>query len=567
MENTSNRICRCIIGLLSRHGVEKAFVSPGSRNAPLLVALSRCEEITSEIVVDERSAAFMALGYALISRRPVALICTSGTALLNYSPAIAEAYYRRVPLIVVSADRPKQWIGQDDSQTIVQPGALSNYVTRSYDICASDSDDELWYANRVTNDAILTALTGRIGPVHINVQLSEPLGEIVEINDEPFHINRTIDLLRPKSQLEVSVVRNLGCRIASPEKVMIVCGFMSPDKTLNNALLKLSRLPNIVVLTETISNLHGDDFITSIDATLAAIKDDRCEAMKPDYVISCGGAIVSRHIKQYLRRCKLKGHWHVGEAEDTIDCFRQLTLRVEMNPALFFQQLASAMQPHRAECSFSRDWRLMADRAQSLTSAYCTRIPWCDMKAFSVFIPMIPHRWNVQFSNGTSIRYSQIFGRHQYHRCDCNRGVSGIDGSTSTAIGASIAYRGDVTLLVTGDMSAIYDIGAISNRLVPPRFKMIVIANGGGGIFRFITATSDLDIREKMLCVPDIPSVEGYAAASGFSVFKAGNEQELRQNFHGFAEEADRPALLLIETSDADSSTLLREFFDFCRLH
>lgn len=568
MENISNRICRAVVGLLPKHGVRKVFASPGSRNAPLLVAVSRCEQLSSEIVVDERSAAFMALGYSSISREPVALICTSGTALLNYAPAIAEAYYRRIPLIVVSADRPKQWIGQDDSQTLVQPGALSNYVKRSYNIAASDSDDELWFANRVTNDALLSAVTGRVGPVHINVQLSEPLNEMQEVNDEPFHVTRKIDIIKPKPSIDVRQTRALGSVLASPAKVMIICGFMNPDRTLNKALLRLCKLPNIIVLTETISNLHGSgEFIESIDATLASIREADRESMKPDYVISCGGAIVSRHVKDFLRSTRLKGHWHVGEADDTIDCFKQLSLRVELDPSLFFQQLASAMQPHIAECDYALKWRVVASRAHSLTDSYVSRIGWSDMKAFSTLIPMIPRRWNVQYSNGTSIRYAQIFGWKQYHRCDCNRGVSGIDGSTSTAIGASIAYRNDVTLLVSGDMSAIYDVGALTSKCIPAQFKMIVINNNGGGIFRFIKSTSSMDIRESMLAVSGIPSVDSFAAAAGFKVFKADNEIDFRSAFIEFASESERPSLLVVDTQSADSAGIMNVFFEYCRTH
>lgn len=563
--NTSNSICRCIVELLGRHGVRKAFVSPGSRNAPLLLALSRSKEIDSEVVVDERSAAFMALGYSLVSREPVCLICTSGSALLDYAPAVAEAYYRRVPLIVISADRPKHWIGQDDSQTIVQPGALSNVVKRSYDIGSNVTDDELWYANRVTNDALLTALTGRIGPVHLNVQLSEPLNGVEQIDREPFHVQRTIDILKPKAALEVSVARQLGCLIASPAKVMIVCGFLNPDKVLNKALARLSRLPNFVVLTETVSNLHGDNFISSLYSTLAAIKGDDQSRFEPDYVISCGGALISHHVKRLLRKTKLKGHWHVGELDDTVDCFRQLTMRIEMSPAIFFQQLASAMQPHLAPCEYAGDWQIMKNRADSLTASYVARIGWSDLKAFATFIPMIPRRWNVHFSNGTPIRYAQIFANHQYHRCDCNRGVSGIDGCTSTAIGASLAYRNDVTLLISGDTCAIYDIGALAASVIPPRFKMIVIDNEGGGIFRFIGSTSQLDIRERMLCAPQKARVEAIAEAVGFKVFEADNEVSLRASFRQFADESQQPALLVVHTRGCDSASVLKEFFNFCK--
>ncbi|MCM1293140.1 MAG: 2-succinyl-5-enolpyruvyl-6-hydroxy-3-cyclohexene-1-carboxylic-acid synthase [Bacteroides sp.] len=564
--NTSNPICRIIADLLSRHGVKMVFASPGSRNAPLLMAISRNDELKCEMVVDERSAAFMALGYASISQEPVALVCTSGTALLNYAPAIAEAYYRKTPIVVISADRPKAWIGQDDSQTIVQPDALSNYVKRSYDISADFTDNNLWYANRIVNDALITTQTGRQGPVHINVQIDEPISALSEFNFDTFRAsNRIIEMVKPVTKMETNYVRTLGRTIASPRKVMIVCGFMQPDKTLNTALNRLSRLPNFVVLTETIANLHGDLFIAGIDATLAAIKDGAMEQMIPEVVITAGGALVSRHIKKFLRDNKVCEHWHIGEIEDTIDCFKQLTKRIEMQPAIFFQQLASAMQPHKADSDYSTLWEAARCRAWSLTQSFAAKTKWSDFKLFSTLIPLIPRNWNCQFSNGTSIRYCQIFSNKEYHRCDCNRGVSGIDGSTSTAIGASLAYRNAPTLLVTGDMSALYDLGAFGCRQVSPNFKMIVVDNQGGGIFRFIQATNSMDIRESMLCVPSDKSIAAMGEAAGFAVFEANDEASMRCQFIAFSNEREKPALMVVKTPGQLSAEILNEFFRYCK--
>jgi len=569
MYNTSNKTCRCIVRLLERHGVKKAIVSPGSRNAPLLVALSRNQSISKEVIVDERCAAFIALGYSSVSQEPVALVCTSGTALLNYAPAIAEAYYRRIPLIVISADRPREWIGQDDSQTIVQPGALSNYVKRSYDISTGQSENDIWYANRVVNDALLTALSGRIGPVHINLQLDEPLGEICDdssdISDDVF--SRKITLLKPKGRMDASYAKELGQAIASPCKVMIIAGFLNPDKTLNKALLKLSRMPNIIVMTETIANLHGDTLINSIDAVLSGMSNDQLGDLVPDVIISTGGALVSRHIKQYLRNHRVKEHWHVGEMDDTVDCFKQLTMRVEMSPSVFFSQLASEIIPYVTECDYAHRWEVAKNRSRSLTQAYSARCSWSDFKAFSILIPMIPKRWNVHFSNGTAIRYAQIFGDHNYHRCDCNRGVSGIDGCTSTAVGASLAYKEDVTLLVSGDMSARYDIGAIGSGCLPPRFKMVVLDNGGGGIFRFISSTSGLDVREDMFCHPQSESIDAIADSMGLNVYVASDANELRSVFPAFASENKTPALLLVQTPAEESAEILKNYFTFCKTH
>lgn len=569
MKNTANRICQNIAGLLEAHGVRRVFASPGSRNAPLLIALSRRSSIHTDVVVDERSAAFMALGYSIVSQQPVAIVCTSGSALLNYAPAICEAYYRKTPIVVISADRPKAWIGQDDSQTIVQSNALANYVKRSYDIPSYDDDTNLWYANRVVNDALLTAVSGRVGPVHLNVQLDQPLGLMEEYPDGDVADKglRVIKMISPGVRMETAEIRALGRTIASPRKVMIVCGFMSPDKSLNRALGRLSELPNVVVLTETIANLHNNYFVSAIDSTLASIHVERLDDMMPDVVISTGGALVSRHLKQMLRSGSVAEHWHVGENDDTVDCFQKLTLRVEMNPAVFFQQLASAMQPHRDECHYAHDWEVAKNRALSLTSSFSSKAPWSDFRAFSVIMSMIPRRWNVQLSNGTTVRYAQIFANHDFHRCDCNRGVSGIDGCTSTAIGASLAYNNSITLLISGDMSALYDMGALSSEMVTPLFKMIVVDNRGGGIFRFIPSTSDLDVREPMFCAPSSRSIGQIAKANGFKLFEAAGEEELRKVFVSFANECSAPSILVVSTPDQLSADVLKDYFNFCKTH
>lgn len=563
MENTANRICRCIVSLLEKHGVKRAIVSPGSRNAPLLIALSRSKSIVSDVVVDERSAGFIALGYATVSEEPVALVCTSGSALLNYGPAIAEAFYRKTPLIVISADRPKEWIGQDDSQTIVQYNALSNYVKKSYDLPAGQGDNDIWYANRVVNDALLTAINGKNGPVHVNVQLAEPLGAMIDdsIDADNAIFNRHIQMVKPFPQLAPLQSEQLAECIASHKKVMIVVGFMPPNKELNTALNTLSNLPNIVVLTETIANISGNRIVGNVDAALSSIKDDDTLEMVPDVVISTGGALVSRHIKQFIRNHKVKEHWHVGEVEDTVDCFMQLTLRVEISPEVFFSQLASSLLQFNTESDYSQKWETIRNRAVSLTSSYAAKSTWSDFKAFATFIPLIPQRWNVQYSNGTAIRYAQIFGNHKYHRCDCNRGVSGIDGCTSTAIGAALAYKPETTLLVTGDMSFKYDISALLSTQIGPHFKIIVINNNGGGIFRFIASTSNLDIREKMFCCPAETSYEELFKAHGFAFFEANDEEELRSSFEKFASETSLPSALVVNTDGELSAQILKDYF------
>lgn len=559
MENTVKPICRELAALLVAHGVRKAFLSPGTRNAPLLVAIAREESIDATVVVDERSAAFMALGYASVAMEPVALVCTSGTALLNYAPAVAEAFYRKVPLIVISADRPMEWIDQDDSQTLRQPGALAAYVKGSYDIPDMPGDSMLWYASRQVNDALLRATTGRKAPVHINLQLNDPLGQTAEF---PAAAPKVIRMIEPREDLTVARSREIGLELASPRRVMVVAGFNPPDKRLNQALAKLSALPNVIILTETISNLHGRDFIPDIDTVLSAMSADERRELAPDVVITLGGALVSRFVKQYLRDIHPSAHWHVGLSHTTVDCFCSLTLRVEMDPGIFFQQLASAMQPHRAESRYADRWHIMASRGASTRQAYTARAPWTDLRAFSVMLPLLPGSVNLQLSNGTPVRYAQLFAPFGFHRCDCNRGVSGIDGSTSTAVGAALAYAPRPTFLITGDLSAQYDIGALASARFVPSLRIVVMCNGGGGIFRFIKTTSSLPELEQYFAASSHLPLRQLADGYGFSYFEVSSEEELRSQWPAFIDfSSPRPAIMRVNTTPELSAEVLKGYF------
>ncbi|MCH5319029.1 MAG: 2-succinyl-5-enolpyruvyl-6-hydroxy-3-cyclohexene-1-carboxylic-acid synthase [Paramuribaculum sp.] len=559
-ENTSKTVCRNLADLLVAHGVEAVFSSPGSRNAPIIVALSSKEELNITPVVDERVAAFMALGYSLISNRPVALVCTSGTALLNFLPAVAESFYRKVPLIVISADRPVEWIDQDDSQTIRQLGVLDNFVKKSYDIDDRDDVSSLWYANRQINDALLLAVNGRKSPVHINIRLCEPLNGL--INQKSHERVRVISQITPREDIETALSRQLASDIASPRKIMIIAGFNSPDNTLNKALNKIAALPNFIILTETISNLHGADFISSIDTVLSVMSDDSKRVMAPDVVITLGGALVSRHVKTYIRNSKIKEHWHVGLSHTTIDCFCSLTRRIEMEPAIFFRQLASGLQPHRIPSDYKQKWLEIRDFALKTHDDFSVRAPWSDFKAFAILTELLPRDCNLQISNGTPIRYMQLFAGKRFHRSDCNRGVSGIDGATSTSVGAAMAAPDRLTVLISGDMGAQYDIGALTYAHKIPNFRMVVIMNGGGSIFRFIGSTENLPQMEQYLAINNTFPIKELAEAYGIRYFEAASPQDLNDVFPKFIDRQQKSAALLaIYTPIDDNATILKKYF------
>ncbi len=558
MITTDKLSCNILTDLLIAHGIENVVLSPGSRNAPLVIAISRREKLRTHVIIDERSAAFIALGMSIQSAKPVALVCTSGTALLNYAPAVAEAFYRSVPLIVISADRPEEWIDQDDSQTLWQQNALAPYVKRSCDIGAHlNFENGNWVCNRTINDILIESLNGRPGPVHINIRLDNPLNAMLDYNMDS---SRVIRQIAPQEELRTAEARRLGDLLASPRRVLIIIGFHQPDERLNRALAKLSKLPNVVVMTESISNLHSQSFISRIDMILSELDDDEKSKLLPEVVITAGGALVSRHIKDWIRSMDNVEHWHIGQTHVTVDCFKHLSLRVEMSATIFLRQLASALQIHKSPCRYASEWHKIYSRAISSHNRYISTAPWSDLSAFSYIIAHVPHKWNLHLSNGTSIRYAQLMDCSHIHRCECNRGVSGIDGCTSTALGASYLYAGN-TLLISGDMSFQYDMAALSSELMSPRFKMIVLFNGGGGIFRFIPSTASLPEREKFFAVGVNLPLKDLAHGYGFSYYEAKSMDELSQVFPKFVSDDMNPAVLAIFTPPEISADVLKQYF------
>lgn len=560
--STSSHLqCRMVVEVMIAAGVRHAVVSPGSRNAPLIITLAREARIKKWIITDERSAAFVAVGIAQRLLQPVMIVCTSGSALFNYAPAVAEAYYRHLPIIVVSADRPHEWIDQNDSQTIRQHMALSAIVKQSYNLpthCDNDTTMQ-WYANRTVNDAAITATTAPFGPVHINMPLADPLCATVTLPPA----TRVIAYPDIKRAMPRDTMRKLADDFAASLRVMIVVGFHHPSPILNNSLTRLARLDNTIVLTETISNLHDDRFISAIDRTLGAMPGSDAVKYAPDLLITTGGALVSKVIKKFLRRNAPLQEWRVDTDYCTIDTMQHLTVRIDINPEHFFEQLLEYLTPKfpPQQSEYAHLWHSLANEAAKWHGDYIAAAPWCDLKAFSIILPSIPAGYTLHLSNGTCIRYAQLFGSTTARPCYCNRGTSGIDGSTSTTLGTSLASPdGETALLVTGDMSFGYDLAGITSQYNSARFKIIVMCNGGGNIFRFLNGTSALPELEEYFEVNRTMPTKAIACTFGFSYFEAHDEKTLLSALEKFYE-CPHQAILAVHTPAQENATVLRHYF------
>ena len=574
INSTTQDACNEFADLLVASGVTCCVLSAGSRNAPLLVALTRRKELRCTIIEDERTAGFYGLGLSIQKSaetisdddkaqkvQPVVLACTSGSALLNYAPAVSEAYYQRIPLIVLSADRPEEWIDQDDSQTIRQYGAIGNIVEKSYDIPSRyDSDAQKWYVNRMLNEAINLAFS-KSQPVHINFHFAEPL---YDTHDYERGSARKVTTTQAQHRLCCEDIVRLQETYRNASRVMIVGGFGRYSQETIESVRLLSMLDNTVVLTETIANIPTGDsrVIRTIDKVISTIAEETEDEFMPELLISFGGSWVSRMLKGRLRKGGVKWHWHISEDDEIVDVTTHLSEHIQMSADDFFPQLVSKgiLQGNAKTSLYASQWREWRERAQRLHDEYIKDTVWCDLKAFSIISELIEGQVDtLHLSNGTPIRYAQLFGEKITIPTYCNRGVSGIDGCTSTALGASSIING-TTLLITGDMSFCYDIGALASGILNPYLKIIVINNGGGGIFRFIKGPDTLPELENCFVINRKRNIKGIATTFDYEYFEAGNERDLRQVFAEFIQ-CNSPAILGINTTQSDNAGILRGYF------
>ena len=554
---------RILISLLVQKGIKEVVLSPGSRNAPLLVSVAREKRLKHHVIVDERSAAFFALGIAQQTGQTVALICTSGTALLNYSPAVAEAYYQGIPLLVISADRPSEWIDQDDSQTIQQQGALCNFVKKSFQLpTAITCNEDRWHTNRLVNEAINLSQHGRKGPVHINVPLREPL---YGFQHESITSERVIKTLKETPSLTAEISQNLREEFFLCPKVMIIAGFHEPDPVLQQHIKLLASLPNVVVLTESVTNLSIPLVISTIDRVISTIQPEEVETYAPELLITFGGAIVSRMIKAFIREHTPHSHWHIDERSTPPDTYKSMTLHVPMDTRTFFDQLQPAeIKANSLPSSYAHQWHQREEKATQIHDNYLKRIPWCDLKAFSMLIPALPAGSRLQLGNSTPIRYAQLFRYTQVDRTDANRGTSGIDGCTSTAMGAASTFDG-ITTLIVGDNSFLYDSNALWIKNCPPSLRIIVIQNGGGGIFRFLAGPSGLEEVEEFFETPHDVDIERLAEIHRFKVHRATDAPSLESALSEFYQPGQQPAILVVHTPGKINGEILKRYFQALR--
>lgn len=556
MTSTSDHFTAAALAqLCAAKGIRHAVISPGSRSAPLVIAFNKQEGIRCLQVIDERSAAFFALGMAQQLHAPVALICTSGSAVLNYGPAIAEAFYQRIPLLVITADRPEEWVDQGEGQAIRQQGVLALHMKKSVQLPRITSDDlARWHAGRLINEAIDATLLPVPGPVHVNVPYAEPLYGTAEADSAP----RVIAQVLTERFILPEHARWLIANLSRSKRVMVLGGQGQWSQGLKQQLKQLAALPQVGVLVEATSNLDDAAFITCIDRAIEGVNAANEDDLKPDLLITFGGAVVSKRIKGLLRKWRPAQHWHIDAGQRHYDTYQSLTHDIAVSPEVFFAQIAASVGP--SESIYGEAWRMVDARMRERHDAILREAPWCDLKASELILQRIPEDSDVHLANSTPARYAQLFDRKAGLRWFSNRGTSGIDGCTSTAVGSAFATQRPTTLL-TGDTAFLYDSNAFWNKHLSPLLRVIVIDNGGGNIFRYIEGP---DRDAELLHWFEAPHGRDplrLAESFGLPAREAKDTVGLEDGLAWLYGAHERPAVLVVRTDSALSPKVLREYF------
>lgn len=540
-------LAQSIIEIFAARGIHQIVISPGSRNAPLTIGFVSNTIFECFSIADERSAAFFALGMAQQTQKPVALLCTSGSALLNYYPAFAEAFYSQIPLIVVSADRPTEKIDIGDGQTIRQENVFANHSLYNANL-----NEKVSIANdQLINEAISKAILEN-GPVHINVPFEEPLYETTEeLMVNSMIIPETQPVLESENLADFAKIWNKS------SKKMILVGVSFPNIIQQNIINWMANDPSIVVLTETTSNLHNEHFISNIDTIITPFTAEDFAYFQPEIILTFGGMVVSKRIKAFLRKYKPAEHWHVDPFR-AYDTFGALTHHFKTEPNLFFEKFLPFTQNVPSQFQSKMDGlKKIRKEKQEL---YLSKIPFSDFKAFELIIPKLPQYSMLQIANSSPIRYAQLIEIDQTISVFSNRGTSGIDGSSSTAIGAAFASS-QQTVLITGDISFLYDSNALWNQYIPKNFKIILVNNGGGGIFRILPGHEETPVFNRYFETSHCFTGEHLAKMFGFDYSIASNETNLLTTLDSFFSRNDKPQLLEVFTPTLLNDGILLQFF------
>jgi len=545
---------RLVSGLLQQ-GLAGAVVSPGSRNAPLMQAF-RDAGVHHVVSLDERSAAHHALGMALSLGRPVAVCCTSGTAAINHGPALAEAHRVGLPLISLTADRPAGAADQWESQTLEQNRLHDLHVRASFTWTKEGDDGML--------DRMRSALS--VGPIHINCPFDEPLypaesGASETETPALSGIGQTatsgMNLSLPQPVLD-----RLERALAEQQRILLLCG--TQPLPLDAARLDGWTRSAVVAADSTSGMGAVNQTIVAVDRWMRrwTASGIPWEDMKPDLVIGFGAPLLSKSLRNALRTAAVD-HIHIEAGGRFPTAFGNAPLGVAMPIPDALYALSDRLAQHTPSDpvkAWQWRWHHLESKAEAAHGPAVSAAPWSDLQVHAALHEAMPHDWDVHLANSTPVRYAQLFHRPDRNPPWSNRGVAGIDGCTSTAVGAVLAGRR--TTLITGDLGFLYDANAFHVHPLPAELRVAVIHNGGGGVFRWLDGPQRTGLLESHFEMRHGLELRSVCDLHGLEHQRVTGMDELREALADWWSPSDVPRVLEIATPPEASAEAHRAYME-----
>ena len=488
-------------------------------------------------IVDERSAGYVALGMARELNEPVILLCTSGTAVLNLAPAVAEAWHQGLPLVVLTADRPRERFSSFDNQWLDQQEPYGPHVKEVLQWPAGFKKekalgDMLDRAHRLLLDA-----TGpHRGPVHMNLLLEEPL-----YDELPGAIGIFTPGHSPGTEPPGKKVESQPEYPDPGEKILILAGTGTYDPGLREALADLVKERKVVVVAENLANMVHPDFIVLPELLLSIAGKEGMEALVPDRIYAFGGQVVSKRLKLFLQSLPEVKYYRVNPGME-MDLVRNIKGKAG-----------------KGKGSWSVSWKSADKRALDVLDKNLGDLPFSNLHAVHRLLRSVPANTVLHLGNSAAVRYSQLVPVRKDLRYLSNRGTSGIDGCLSAAVGAAMVSR-RCHLLLLGDLSFVYDSNALWNRDFPTNLKIVILNDRGGGIFRLLDGPSGMPFSEEFQVSYHPVSLEKLCAAFGLKCLEAGSEEELEEKMEFFFSRSSEPIVLEVDTSGSENSRIFKDF-------
>lgn len=540
-----------IAALCFQKGIRQVVLCPGSRCAPLTLAFTRHPGVVTRTFSDERSAGFIGLGIAQQTGNPVVLVCTSGSAAYNFAPAVAEAYFSNTPLVVFTADRPREWIAQHDGQTIYQSGIYGRHVKASFDLPQDyHHPDSTWAINRIINEAVNLSMTAPAGPVHINAPFREPL--YPPASEKTTFTEGLRVIAGPSASYGLSDEQRETIRkdLRSFSRILIVAGQGQPDPALWTAVREASRSLSAPVVADIISNADGHDIIRHSDLFLGQAPDDLKKSLQPDLLITFGGSLISKNLKLFLRRHPAARHWHIQEAGVPADTFKSLTDTFHCAPADFMTFVSSIAGNHNGTDRYAGIWHEQEARGVKGLSRFFEERELSELYTVRQALDKLPDSSELHLANSMSVRYANFVGLPSGKRSvavHANRGTSGIDGSTSAAVGHSLVSD-RLNLLITGDVAFFYDRNAFWHNYPLPNLRVLLLNNHGGLIFNIIDGPSTQPEAAEYFITRQALNARNLCAEFGFEHLRADSLATFEKHLPLLFNDDARVRILEVET-------------------